>query len=125
MNQPVVVTISGTRWLNSNQRLHWAQRARITREWRDTAAWVVKAAHVPHVQGKAHITAVLLFPDNRRRDPANWYPTVKACIDGLVPAVLDDDSHTHLEGPDMRHRVVPGRARPAVELHITDLGGNQ
>jgi crossover junction endodeoxyribonuclease RusA len=116
-----IVTVTGPRWLNANDRLHWAPKAKATKQWRDNAAWAVKAAHVPRVTGKAHITAVLLFPDRRRRDPANWYPTVKACIDGLVPGVLADDDVNHLSGPDMRSRVHPGLKVPTVELHITEV----
>jgi hypothetical protein len=43
------------------------------------------------------------FQDERRRDVANYYPTVKAAIDGFVDAgIITDDDHTHFIGPDMR-----------------------
>jgi hypothetical protein len=38
-----------------------------------------------------------------RVDPANYYPTFKACVDGIVDAaVIADDDSTRLIGPDMR-----------------------
>lgn len=59
----------------------------------------------------------------RRRDPANWYPSFKALLDGLVDqGVLQDDDHTRLVGPDMRIGEVAAGSRLA--LHIRDLGSS-
>jgi hypothetical protein len=62
------------------------------------------------------------FPDHRRRDPANWAPTAKAVIDGLVDAkVFTDDDHKHLIGPDMRiGDPVPNRERGLTVLIFPD-----
>lgn len=132
-----VVTVTGPEFLNANDRQHWSKRARLTHQWRTNAGWAVRAARVPRITGKAHITAVILFPDRRRRDPGNWYPTVKACIDGLTDrwvkpvahvdyacvlrGILPDDDAAHLDGPDIRSRVEPGIRTPTVELHITEV----
>jgi crossover junction endodeoxyribonuclease RusA len=52
---------------------------------------------------RAHVLGVLHPPAGGRRDPANWYPSMKAAVDGIVDArVLEDDDHTRLLGPDMR-----------------------
>jgi crossover junction endodeoxyribonuclease RusA len=52
---------------------------------------------------RAHILGILRPPSARRADPANWYPSFKAAVDGLVDAgLLDDDDHTRVVGPDMR-----------------------
>jgi hypothetical protein len=38
-----------------------------------------------------------------RWDPANWYPSAKACVDGFTDAGLwSDDSVRHVLGPDLR-----------------------
>ncbi|TLQ46101.1 hypothetical protein [Streptomyces marianii] len=103
--------------LNSNQRLHHHRRADITRVLR-RAAWAASRA-VPHLE-RAHIVGVLHPEDRQRRDPANWYPSFKACVDGLVDqGVLDDDDHTRVIGPDMRigHVVTGSR----LVLHIREL----
>ncbi|MEU4166165.1 hypothetical protein AB0F46_04665 [Streptomyces sp. NPDC026665] len=103
--------------LNSNQRLHHHRRAEITRVLR-RAAWAASRP-VPHLQ-RVHIIGVLHPEDNQRRDPANWYPSFKACVDGLVDqGVLDDDDHTRVVGPDMRigHLVAGSR----LVLHIREL----
>ncbi|MEW2081060.1 hypothetical protein [Streptomyces sp. NPDC005283] len=103
--------------LNANQRPHHYQRAEITKVLR-RAGWAA-SRRIPHLE-RAHIIGVLHPNDRQRRDPANWYPSFKACIDGLVDqGVLDDDDHTRVIGPDMRigHVVKGGR----LVLHIRDL----
>ncbi|WP_411142288.1 hypothetical protein [Streptomyces sp. x-80] len=103
--------------LNSNQRLHHHSRADITRVLR-RAAWAASRA-VPHLE-RAHIVGVLHPEDRQRRDPANWYPSFKACVDGLVDqGVLDDDDHTRVVGPDMRLGHVVRGSR--LVLHIREL----
>ena len=93
---------AGLELLNANHRGSWHRRHRVTAMLRDTAAWAARIAHVPQL-ARAHILAEYEPPDHRRRDPANYYPSVKACIDGLVDAnVLPDDDAAHLDGPDMR-----------------------
>ncbi|MXM62187.1 hypothetical protein GR925_01650 [Streptomyces sp. HUCO-GS316] len=103
--------------LNANERLHHHRRAEITRVLR-RAAWAASRG-VPHLE-RVHIIGVLHPNDRQRRDPANWYPSFKACVDGLVDqGVLDDDDHARVVGPDMRigHVVDGGR----LVLHIRDL----
>lgn len=116
-----VVMPCGIQLLNANDRRHWRAKARITANLRTTAAWSARVAHVPHIN-RAHILAVIEPPDRRRRDPANAYPSVKACVDGLVDAgVLPDDDAAHLDGPDMRLGEVHPGGR--IVLHITELPG--
>lgn len=111
---PYVVTLpAGLELINSNQSQHRARRARIVKEIRGKAMEAVsecpalmdalgKAKPGPLFQ-RAHILGVLHPATNGRRDPANWYPSFKAAVDGLVDAgLLDDDDHTRVAGPDMR-----------------------
>ncbi|MEV8388638.1 MULTISPECIES: hypothetical protein [unclassified Streptomyces] len=103
--------------LNSNQRLHHHRRADITRVLR-RAAWVA-SRELPFLE-RAHIVGVLHPEDRQRRDPANWYPSFKACVDGLVDqGVLTDDDHTRVVGPDMRIGHVVSGSR--LVLHVRDL----
>ncbi|TXC98985.1 hypothetical protein [Streptomyces sp. ISID311] len=103
--------------LNSNQRLHHHRRAEITKVLR-RAAWAASRG-VPHLE-RAHIIGVLHPEDRQRRDPANWYPSFKACVDGLVDqGVLDDDDHTRVVGPDMRLGHVVSGSR--LVIHIREL----
>lgn len=104
MSEPVTLPIAaeGRKWINSNQRLGWQARHRATADWRAWSCTLARLHRVPHFT-KARIEAVLHFHTDARRDPGNWYPTAKACIDGLVDAgVFDDDDFTRVIGPDMR-----------------------
>lgn len=104
MSDPYVLPVvaDGRKWINANQRLAWQSRHRLTKDWRDWTATLARLNRVPHFD-KARIECVLHFTTDARRDPANWHPTAKACIDGLVDAgVFDDDDFTRVIGPDMR-----------------------
>lgn len=88
--------------LNANERLHWAAKSGRTRDWRQLACVTARQARVPSM-ARARIVVTVSFPDKRRRDVHNLYPTAKALVDGLIDAgVLPDDDDAHLIGPDMR-----------------------
>ncbi|MFJ2568148.1 hypothetical protein ACIO02_35385 [Streptomyces sp. NPDC087568] len=120
--RPYVIELpSGIDLINANQRMHEKARARLTKKIREAAMEAVSecpslmdalaAAKPGPLFQRAHILGVL-NPSTygRRRDPANWYGSFKAAVDGLVDAGLfDDDDHTRVVGPDMRlGRVVKG-----------------
>lgn len=109
--------------LNANDRSsHWGRRQTRTAALRQAAAWLAKAQRIPRLQ-RAHILAVYEPPDRRKRDAANYYPSVKACVDGIVTdaGVLADDDSGHLDGPDMRMGPVCKGGR--LVLVITELPG--
>ncbi|MBP8536113.1 hypothetical protein [Streptomyces sp. MK37H] len=121
---------TGLKLLNANQRPHYRQRAERTAALRAAAMEAVSespalmtalaAAKPQPLFQRAHILGVLHPPTNGRRDPANWYPSFKAAVDGLVDAgLLEDDDHTRVLGPDMRlGSVVKGGQ---LVLHIREL----
>ena len=89
-------------WLNSNDRLHRMQEAKLTKAWRE-ASQAISDGLEP-LSPPVHITAHIWKPRRGRYDPGNLYPTAKAIVDGLVDAgLLEDDDHTRVIGPDMRH----------------------
>lgn len=112
--RPYVIALRvGIRLLNANQRLHHKRRNEYTGAIRSAAMEAVSespalmdalaAAKPDPLFERAHILGVLHPQDNGRRDPANWYPSFKAAVDGLVDAGLfEDDDHTRVLGPDMR-----------------------
>ncbi|ANZ17475.1 hypothetical protein O1L44_16385 [Streptomyces noursei] len=110
---------AGMELLNSNRREHHYRRARIVKALR--AAAKEAAADLPALDdlGPVRIIAVVHPRDRRRRDPANWYPSVKAAVDGLVDAgVLKDDDHTRVIGPDMRLGEVVHGSQLALHLYL-------
>jgi crossover junction endodeoxyribonuclease RusA len=120
----------GLALINSNESQHPGRRARIVRALRAAAtqaarenqllAGAVRAAAPGPVLAHAHIIGVLHPHDRRKRDPANWYPSFKAAVDGIVDAgVLSDDDSTRVIGPDMRIGS-PVRGSQIV-LHIREI----
>ncbi len=121
----VELTVSGPPCLiSSNQRLHWATRALLTRQWREAAHWSAKAAKLPKGLERVHIV-VTVHParGGRLRDVGNAHPTVKACIDGLVSdyGLLPDDDDAHLLGPDLRRGPNLLVLTPSLVFTITEL----
>lgn len=103
-------------WLTLNQRQHWAPKSKLTRHYRESARIASLAYRLPAME-QAHVVVELRFTGRRRRDPANWGPTAKAVIDGLVDAgVFPDDDHAHIDGPDMR--IGPVDVKPLIVVHI-------
>ena len=99
----ITITLHDSSWLSSNQRLHWAKKARRTKAIRGLAAWEARKVAPAEPIQQAHVLATIHYPTNRRIDPANAYPSVKACLDGITDAgVFPDDSAKHVLGPDMR-----------------------
>lgn len=106
--------------LSSNQRQHWAAKAKRTRMIRDAAAWAARS-HRAEPMSRVCVTAVIHPKTARRFDPHNYQPTVKAAIDGLVDAglLVDDDSKRVVS--------VAFRAGPKspqgwrVELHVEEV----
>lgn len=110
--------------ITSNGRHHWRVKAKRTAVLRELARIhahnAIIRGDLPRLQ-RAHIRIVMTWKDNRVRDPANWYPTFKAMIDGFVDAgLLPADDYRHLDGPDMRGN--PQAGPTSVRFEITDLG---
>jgi crossover junction endodeoxyribonuclease RusA len=103
----------GLRLINANQRQHYRDKAKHAAAIRAAAQETVTenptimaalaAAKPEALFQRAHILGIYRPATARRADPANWYPSFKAAVDGLVDAgLLDDDDHEHVVGPDMR-----------------------
>lgn len=110
--------------LNSNGRIHYHRRAHATKLIRNIAfaAWRERCAGKALFE-RVHILGIVRLTSKRRADPANWYPSFKAAIDGLVDAgmVADDDSE-RVEGPDMRLGPVAKRQQIALVVTVLTSG---
>lgn len=110
--------------LNSNQRLHYYRKARATAAIRKAAFIACRNALGEVSFDRIHVLGILNLDSKRRADPANWYPSFKAAIDGLVDAgLIPDDNSRHLEGPDMRRG--PVSKWPRLILVITPLSDGE
>ncbi|MGW7426997.1 hypothetical protein ACWGJB_44655 [Streptomyces sp. NPDC054813] len=90
-------------------------------------------ARIPRLV-RIHIRGVYSPATRRVRDPANWYPSFKAAIDGqtdkkrkgqvLTVGVLSDDSDGHVVGPGMRLGDVVTRPHITMLIWVTRQAGS-
>jgi crossover junction endodeoxyribonuclease RusA len=102
--------------LSMNDRKHWRPRAIAVHTWRAYAS-----AHGQALRSKGYppsmVCVTLDVPDKRRRDPANFFPCVKAIVDGLVDAGLwPDDTPEWVTVVEPVLRVVKGPLMVEVTL---------
>ncbi len=78
--------------LNMNQRSHWREQRARARAWRSATAIHTRDQISRGVRLPPSIVSIELpVLGARRRDPHNYFPTVKAIVDGLVDAELWPD----------------------------------
>lgn len=87
--------------LSANQRLHWRKEAELKQTLVAFGRLALGRGMKP-TREKVRVTFEFTFPTRRRRDRANFHPTCKALLDGIVRAgVLVDDSDGYVDGPDI------------------------
>lgn len=104
MTAVIHLAISRENLLSSNQRLHWATKARATKAIREMAFVMCQHAR-PARMPAATCDVTVTWPDNRVRDALNLEPTIKAALDGIIGdsrtnpcsyMLLPSDSDKHL-----------------------------
>lgn len=96
--------------LNLNQRMHWAQKAELTRDIRREVAVKARPLRDQFAPGPIIVALHWQPKDNRRRDSDNPVLSAKACFDGLVDAglVADDTPDQMLKLMPIIHPAVKG-----------------
>lgn len=106
-------------FINANSRLHWRREREQIKAWRELARELaLDELNRGTAFQKVHVYAWFRFADNRRRDVANLYGTVKCAIDGCVEAgllALGDHDEVFV-GPDMRREYPNGSPRLTLEI---------
>lgn len=101
MNKITFFIPAPAKFINANDRLHYAPKAKLTAAWRE-AGRTAATGHKP-MNPPVHITAHIQKQRGGRWDPNNLAPTTKAIVDGIVDAgILEDDSWKEVLGPDHR-----------------------
>nr|DAU83083.1 MAG TPA: Endodeoxyribonuclease RusA [Caudoviricetes sp.] len=122
--QSRVLPLTRSKLLTANDKMHWAARARLTKQLRQWGYLLGREGEGVARLGLRHARVEMEFayPDRRRRDRSNLAPTVKAIMDGLIDAgLLPDDADRFLDGP---HTVIATRladhcvAVPRYEVRI-------
>ena len=107
--------------LTANQRLHWAAKARLTREVRQTAMVLARHHKAPRAD-RVIITLHWRPKVGRKRDTINLAPLHKALVDGLIDAgVAEDDTHEHVSTPEA---VILPPGEPALWLELDYPNGD-
>lgn len=99
MSTPTVLhlPIPAAWWMTANMRLHWAAKAKRTRNVKHLAATYARSRRLSFT-APVNITCEVHFRTSGVADPDNAQPTLKAAVDGLVTAgALDGDDSTHVQ----------------------------
>lgn len=107
----------GNEMISSNDRLCPHVKAELTAHLRELSTEVAYATYKHPEEDQftethpCYIGIIVCPPSKRRMDAPNWYPTVKALIDGLTDAgVFEDDNNkvitstTFVPGPKTNNR---------------------
>lgn len=82
--------------INSNDRFHFSQKAKMTAQLKSLAHYeAITFNGIPFSEKKPCNVHVIVYSTTKSKlDPPNLYPTVKALIDGLtVAGIWTDDNH--------------------------------
>lgn len=106
--------------LNANRLPSRYEKAARTKALREKARLLGQVhASRQKITARTRVVFIYEFPRGGRRDAANWHPTTKALMDGLVDAGLwPDDSNRYVEGPDNRIGPPTGDAWKRVRIWL-------
>lgn len=111
--------------LNANDRMNWARKAKITAYLRQIGRLnVPKGKYVTHTKNRPCGLVVTIYaPTKRRMDPPNFYPTVKALIDGMTDAgIWTDDSHEVIKFMTFEYGGLSGlKDKYRVEIEVEEV----
>jgi len=77
--------------LSPNARLHWAQKAKAVKAYKETCYWLMRTAGRPKLGDKIPVTITFYPPTKRRYDLDNRIASFKAGQDGIASALGVDD----------------------------------
>jgi hypothetical protein len=111
-------------FLNANRDTgHWTGKAPKIRQWRRAGRLAAADAGLPVGLGRVQVDCFVVKPIANRYDPANWAPTAKAVLDGLVDyGMVEDDNRHFVAGPFMHEG---GKGDDALIVRVTVLAPSQ
>lgn len=112
--------------LNANDRLYFRNKAKLTKSLRYLGEIEgLKGKTTTYTKSRPCGLVVTIFsPTKRRMDPPNFYPTVKALVDGLTDAgVWTDDNHEVIKYMTFRYGGLSGiKGKYRIEMEIKEIG---
>lgn len=115
---------AGNQMINANDRMHFHTQSEIVAYLRELSHNVAtnyigmlpEQEHIYSKNNPCHIIVYIDPPTNRRMDAPNWYPTIKALIDGLTDAgIFEDDNNNVITS----FTFIPGPKTNDKQYHIT------
>lgn len=92
----LTIDVPASEWMTSNQRLHWAARAKRTKAVRSRTALLARSQQLT-VPTPTTVAVQVHYPRNGTADPSNAAPTVKAALDGITDSgAWPDDNSEHV-----------------------------
>ena len=110
--------------ISSNDRLHYQKKAKLTANLRALARFKTKCSvNIPFSAKKpCGVNVTFLAPTKRKYDPPNFYPTIKALIDGMTDAkVWTDDNHEVIKYMKFEHGGLSGGKYYVVMIEIEEV----
>lgn len=130
MKEPIILKFDLNRkqMISANDRLHFQQKAKITRFLRELAKYegqnTLKDWYgLPFTEDKPCKVSVVIFsPTLRKYDPPNWSPTTKALLDGLTDAEFwKDDNYNIIKKVSFCHGGKSGTDKYTIKLEIMEI----
>ncbi|MDG4506399.1 hypothetical protein NOL38_09060 [Streptococcus suis] len=111
--------------LNANDRMSWARKAKITAYLRQIGRLnIPKGKYTPYTKKRPCGLLVTIYaPTKRRMDPPNFYPTVKALVDGMTDAgIWTDDSHEVIKYMTFEYGGLSGsKDKYRIEIEVKEI----
>jgi Holliday junction resolvase RusA-like endonuclease len=106
---------------NVARRLHWAERAKATKAYREYVGWIAKGFVVPpaapYFAGPVRATVIVNWEKGRRRgDTTNVEAALKPLWDGLTDAGVWVDDRQLIDVVLVQGRDVEGRGHVFIEI---------
>ncbi|MBS7578317.1 MULTISPECIES: hypothetical protein [unclassified Enterococcus] len=110
--------------ISSNDRLHYQKKAKLTSFLRHLGAIETRfKVNTPFSEKNRCTCKITVFsPTKRRYDPPNFYPTVKALIDGMTDSeVWTDDNYKVIQLISFEHGGLSSSDKYRIEFEIKEI----
>ena len=113
---------NGNQMISANDRLHPLVKANITQYLRTLPREYKWVDSVYNVDNPCIVTIDVHPPTRRRMDAPNWYPTIKALIDGFVDAgLLSDDNNSIIQETRFKSTQLSGTKNYVLNIEFKSL----
>jgi hypothetical protein len=101
--------------------MHWAKKSRIVKELRRFSCAAAQELGVPPL-GRITVVLHIVPRTSHRRDPENFFPTVKVIVDGLRDAhVIPDDNPDFYTASEPKIHPA-SKDKPCMWVEIREVG---